>query len=64
VIRKRAQATCKTFEEMKKFYMDQIPIQRFITPEEVARTALFLTSDDSSGIKAQHFCVSGGIEVL
>lgn len=64
VIRKRAEATGETFEKMKKFYMDQIPIKRFITPEEVARTALFLTSDDSSGITAQHFCVSGGIEVL
>jgi NAD(P)-dependent dehydrogenase (short-subunit alcohol dehydrogenase family) len=64
VIRKRAEASGKTFEEMKKFYMDQIPIKRFITPEEVAKTALFLVSDDSSGVTAQHFCISGGIEVL
>lgn len=64
VIRKRAEATGKTFEEMKRYYMDQIPIRRFVTPEEVARTALFLASDDSSGVTAQHFCVSGGIEVL
>lgn len=64
VIRKRAEATGKTFEEMKKFYMDQIPIKRFVTPEEVAKTALFLVSDDSSGVTAQHFCISGGIEVL
>ncbi len=64
VIRKRAEATGKTFEEMKQFYADQIPIKRFITPEEVARAAVFLVSEDSSGITAQHFCVSGGIEVL
>jgi len=64
VIRKRAEAMGKTFEEMKQFYADQIPIKRFITPEEVARAAVFLTSEDSSGITAQHFCVSGGIEVL
>ena len=64
VIRRRAEATGKTFEEMKQFYADQIPIKRFITPEEVARTAVFLTSEDSSGITAQHFCISGGIEVL
>lgn len=64
VIRKRAEAMGKTFEEMKQFYADQIPIKRFITPEEVARTAVFLTSEDSSGITAQHFCISGGIEVL
>ena len=64
VIRRRAEATGKTFEEMKQFYTDQIPIKRFVTPEEVAKTALFLVSDDSSGVTAQHFCVSGGIEVL
>ncbi len=64
VIRRRAEATGKTFEEMKQFYAEQIPIKRFITPEEVARTAVFLTSEDSSGITAQHFCISGGIEVL
>lgn len=64
VIQKRAEALGKTFEEMKQFYANQIPIKRFITPEEVARTAVFLTSEDSSGITAQHFCVSGGIEVL
>jgi NAD(P)-dependent dehydrogenase (short-subunit alcohol dehydrogenase family) len=64
VIRKRAEAMGKTFEEMKQYYSDQIPIKRFITPEEVARTAVFLTSEDSSGITAQHFCISGGIEVL
>jgi len=64
VIRKRAETTGKTFEEVKKFYEDQIPIKRFVTPEEVARTAVFLTSDDASGITAQNFCVSGGIEVL
>jgi NAD(P)-dependent dehydrogenase (short-subunit alcohol dehydrogenase family) len=64
VIRRRAEATGKTFEEMKQFYMDQIPIKRFIRPEEVAKAALFLVSEDSSGVTAQHFCVSGGIEVL
>ncbi len=64
VIRRRAEATGKTFEEVKNFYMDQIPIKRFVTPDEVAKAALFLVSDDSSGVTAQHFCVSGGIEVL
>jgi NAD(P)-dependent dehydrogenase (short-subunit alcohol dehydrogenase family) len=64
VIRRRAEATGKTFEEMKQFYADQIPIKRFVTTEEVTKAALFLVSDDSSGVTAQHFCVSGGIEVL
>lgn len=64
VIQKRADASDKTFDEMKKWYEDQIPLRRFIRAEEVASTAVFLASDDSSGITAQHFCVSGGIEVL
>ena len=64
VIRKRAESSGKSFDELKKWYEDQIPIKRFVTPIEVARAAVFLLSDDSSGISAQHFCVSGGIEVL
>jgi len=64
VIRKRADASGQTFDEMKKWYEDQIPIKRFVKPEEVASAAVFLASDDASGITAQHFCVSGGIEVL
>jgi NAD(P)-dependent dehydrogenase (short-subunit alcohol dehydrogenase family) len=64
VIRKRAEASGKSFDEMKKWYEDQIPIKRFVKPEEVASAAVFLASDDSSGMTAQHFCVSGGIEVL
>lgn len=64
VIRNRAAATGKTFDEMKKWYEEQIPIKRFVKAEEVASAAVFLASDDSSGITAQHFCVSGGIEVL
>jgi NAD(P)-dependent dehydrogenase (short-subunit alcohol dehydrogenase family) len=64
VIRKRAQSTGKSYDELKGWYEEQIPIRRFVTPEEVARTAVFLASVDSSGVTAQHFCVSGGIEVL
>lgn len=64
VIRKRADATGKSFDEMKQWYEGQIPLRKFVTPEEVASSAVFLASDDSSGITAQHFCVSGGIEVL
>lgn len=64
VMRKRAEATGQTFEELSRWYEGQIPLRRFVTPEEVARAAVFLTSDDSSGVTAQNFCVSGGMEVL
>lgn len=64
VIRKRAEKEGKSFEEMKQWYETQIPIKRFVTAEEVARVAVFLVGEESSGVTAQHFCVSGGIEVL
>jgi NAD(P)-dependent dehydrogenase (short-subunit alcohol dehydrogenase family) len=64
VMKKKAEATGQTFEELTQWYMKQIPLKRFVTPEEVARAAVFMTSDDSSGITAQDFCVSGGMEVL
>jgi NAD(P)-dependent dehydrogenase (short-subunit alcohol dehydrogenase family) len=64
VIRKRAEATGKTFEEMKNYYEEQIPLRRMVKPEEVAKSAIFLVSDESSAVTGQHFCVSGGLEVL
>ena len=38
-----------------------VPMGRFAEPEEVARAALFLASDDSSYITASAFLVDGGI---
>jgi NAD(P)-dependent dehydrogenase (short-subunit alcohol dehydrogenase family) len=64
VMKKKADAKGQTFEELNRWYMEQIPLKRFVTPEEVARAAVFMTSDDSSGITAQNFCISGGMEVL
>jgi NAD(P)-dependent dehydrogenase (short-subunit alcohol dehydrogenase family) len=37
-----------------------IPLGRLITPEEIAKTVLFLASDDSSGITAAEIVVDGG----
>ena len=37
-----------------------IPLGRLITPEEIARTVLFLASDDASGITAAEIVVDGG----
>ena len=54
----------KTFEEMKQWWEEQVPLRRFVTEEEVSRTALFLVSDDSTGITGQQVCVSGGMEVM
>ena len=40
------------------------PIKRFGTPEEVAKVALFLASDDSSYIVGDEIVVDGGMSLL
>ncbi|KOU77638.1 short-chain dehydrogenase [Streptomyces sp. MMG1533] len=51
-------------EEMSKaidgLYRKLVPLGRIGRPEEVARLALFLTSDDSSYITGQPFVIDGG----
>jgi len=64
VMRAKAEATGRTFEEMKRWWEEQVPLRRFVTEEEVAQAALFLVSDDASGITGQQLCVSGGMEVV
>jgi NAD(P)-dependent dehydrogenase (short-subunit alcohol dehydrogenase family) len=38
-----------------------LPMGRFANPEEIARAALFLASDDSSYVTASTFMVDGGL---
>jgi NAD(P)-dependent dehydrogenase (short-subunit alcohol dehydrogenase family) len=64
VIKAKADALGKTFEEMKQWWEEQVPLRRFVTEEEVSRTAVFMVSDDSAGITGQQVCVSGGMEVM
>jgi 3alpha(or 20beta)-hydroxysteroid dehydrogenase len=47
-------------EELDRFYAKLVPLGRIGQPEEVARLALYLTSDDSSYITGQPFVVDGG----
>jgi 3alpha(or 20beta)-hydroxysteroid dehydrogenase len=49
----------KTSEELKKDYLEQ-PIQRIGEPEEIARTNLFLASDDASYLCGAEIAVDGG----
>jgi NAD(P)-dependent dehydrogenase (short-subunit alcohol dehydrogenase family) len=50
--------------ELKKGLAGQVPMGRIGTPEEVARAAVFLSSEDSSYITGVELPVSGGLGQL
>jgi NAD(P)-dependent dehydrogenase (short-subunit alcohol dehydrogenase family) len=62
VIRRRAEALGRPVDELEREYRDSIPLRRFVEPEEVASTVLFLCSPAAAGITGQSFSVSGGID--
>lgn len=46
--------------EAEAKWMEEVALKRRIMPEEVARLALFLASDDSAMITGQNFVIDGG----
>jgi len=48
-------------EEIKKKLLKQIPLGRFGKPEEVAKLAVFLASEDASYITGQTININGGL---
>ncbi|MGW0998701.1 SDR family NAD(P)-dependent oxidoreductase [Streptomyces sp. NPDC002523] len=50
----------ETSRALDELYRKLVPLGRVGQPEEVARLALFLTSDDSSYITGQPFVIDGG----
>ena len=63
VIARRAKALGRDVEDLRAEYAKDIPLRRFVQPEEIAAAVAFLASDAASGITGQSFCVSGGIEI-
>ncbi|MDR0302188.1 MAG: 3-oxoacyl-[acyl-carrier-protein] reductase [Treponema sp.] len=48
-------------EKIKETMLEQIPLKRMGTPEDIAAAALFLSSDDSAYITGQVLTVDGGM---
>jgi NAD(P)-dependent dehydrogenase (short-subunit alcohol dehydrogenase family) len=63
VIKKRVAETGKTFDEMMASLAANNSLKRLATEEECAAVALFLASDESSGVTGQTIPVSCGQHV-
>ena len=59
LIQMHADAENKTYKQVYDEWMN-VPMNRFIEPEEVANTVMFLASDDSSAMTGQALNVTGG----
>ena len=57
----KTQMTESLPEEIKKKILEQIPLQRFGEPKDVADLCLFLASNESNYITGQTFVVDGGM---
>lgn len=54
----------ETVEEMGKGFAQMVPLGRFGTSEEIAKSALFLASDDASYINGVELEVDGGLSQI
>ena len=53
--------TEKLTEEQKQYYMNNIPLKRGATPEDIANACMFFASDEASYITGQVLHVDGGL---
>ncbi len=53
--------TEKLSDEVKKAFLDNIPMKRFGLPEEIAKTVKYLCSDEAAYITGQVISVNGGL---
>ncbi|HEY3040231.1 MAG TPA: SDR family oxidoreductase [Pyrinomonadaceae bacterium] len=54
----------EAFQEIANSIREQVPMKRFGRPEEIAKTALFLASDDSSFLLGTEIVADGGMSQL
>ena len=63
VLAETSKQTGNTYEALVQNITNGIAMRRLVKPEEVAATAVFLASDDSSGITGQTINCDAGIEM-
>lgn len=63
VFTEKAKALGISYEQAAKLRITETPLGRMIKPEEVAALAVFLASEDASGMTGQAINVSGGREM-
>jgi len=63
VMRANAQAKGKTYDEILAEATANSPLKRMVTAEEVAAVAVFLASNESSGMTGQAINVTAGLEM-
>jgi 3-oxoacyl-[acyl-carrier protein] reductase len=59
----RMTETVRNDERFREKYLSEILLHRYATPEEVARTIMFLASSDADYITGQTLNVSGGLHI-
>jgi 3-oxoacyl-[acyl-carrier protein] reductase len=59
----RMTETVRNDERFREKYLSEILLNRYASPEEVARTIMFLASPDADYITGQTLNVSGGLHI-
>lgn len=60
-IRRQAEALGVTVDDVRQKWLEEIPMRRMVTSDEVAQVAIFLASRQASGITGQAVNVSAGL---
>jgi NAD(P)-dependent dehydrogenase (short-subunit alcohol dehydrogenase family) len=63
-ILERMGMSAEALEQTRQSIVAQVPMKRFARPEEIAKTALFLASDDSSYLLGAEIVADGGMTQL